>query len=176
MIFNQLRTFFLLFHFCMKWKPMQFNELKFCKTNSNFSPTRMAQYTFQYFFLRCIDFFQKKNVTPKSGPCIDAGTLGLKLHNFLLHEVISMHYINWRIFDGSPIIKTLPHRFIYVALKSSIFINTPFFKHMGKLAWSSICVRFSQFEPEIMLDCMLNFNTHFMVWYCVWYEHRNGLF
>ena len=27
-----------------------------------------------------------------------------------------------------------------------------------------------------MLDGMFNFKTHFMVWYCVWYEHCNGLF
>ena len=51
-----------------------------------------------------------------------------------------------------------------------------FYKHTGKLGWSSICFRFSQFEPEIMLDGMLNFKTHFMVWYCVWYEHCHGLF
>ena len=47
---------------------------------------------------------------------------------------------------------------------------------MGKLGWSSICLRFSQFELEIMFDGMLNFKTHFMVWYCVWYEHCNLLF
>ena len=47
---------------------------------------------------------------------------------------------------------------------------------MGKLGWNSICLRFSQFESEIMLDGMLNSKTHFMVWYCVWYEHCNGLF
>ena len=35
---------------------------------------------------------------------------------------------------------------------------------MGKLGWSSICVRVSQFEPEIILDGMLNLKTHFMVW------------
>ena len=51
-----------------------------------------------------------------------------------------------------------------------------FYKHMGKLGLSSICLRFSQFEPEIMLDGMLNFKTLFMVWYCVWCEHCNGLF
>ena len=48
-----------------------------------------------------------------------------------------------------------------------------FYKLMGKLGWSSICSTFSQFDPEIMLDGMLNFKTHFMVWYCVWYEHCN---
>ena len=47
---------------------------------------------------------------------------------------------------------------------------------MVKLGWSSICLRFPQLEPEIMLDGMLNFKPHFMVWYCVWYEHCNGLF
>ena len=51
-----------------------------------------------------------------------------------------------------------------------------FYKHTGKLGWSSICLWFSQFKPEIMFDGMLNFKTHFMVWYCVWYEHCNGLF
>ena len=51
-----------------------------------------------------------------------------------------------------------------------------FYKDPGKLGWSLICLRISQFEPEIMLDGMLNFKTHFMVWYCVWYEHCNGLF
>ena len=44
------------------------------------------------------------------------------------------------------------------------------------MGWSSICLGFSQFEPEIMLDGMLNFKTHFMVWYCVRYEDCNGLF
>ena len=38
-----------------------------------------------------------------------------------------------------------------------------FHKHTGKLGLSSICLRFSQFEPEIMLDGMLNFKTLFMV-------------
>ena len=50
-----------------------------------------------------------------------------------------------------------------------------FYKHTGKLGWSSICLRFFQFESEITLDSTLNFQTHFMVWYCVWYEHCNGL-
>ena len=63
------------------------------------------------------------------------------------------------------------------------------------MGWSSICLRFFQFKPEIMLDGMLNFKTNFMVWYCVtwtlqwsllnvriwifnwvWHEHCNGLF
>ena len=52
----------------------------------------------------------------------------------------------------------------------SIHVHSFFYKHTGKLGWSSICLRFSQFVPEIMLDSMLNFKTHFMVWYCVWYE------
>ena len=51
-----------------------------------------------------------------------------------------------------------------------------FYKYTGKLGWSSICLRFYQFEPEIMLDGMLNLKTHFMVWYYVWCEHCNGLF
>ena len=50
------------------------------------------------------------------------------------------------------------------------------YKHTDKLGWSSICLWFSQFEPEIMLDGMLTFKTHFMVWYCIWHEHCNGLF
>ena len=59
----------------------------------------------------------------------------------------------------------------------AIVIDTLFFyKHTGKLGWSSICLRFSQFKPEIMLDGMLNLKTHFMEWYCVWYERGNGLF
>ena len=45
-----------------------------------------------------------------------------------------------------------------------------FYKHTTKLSWSSICLRFSQFEPEIILDGMLNFKAYFMVWYCVWYN------
>ena len=56
------------------------------------------------------------------------------------------------------------------------WIHSVFYKHTGKLGWSSICLIFSQFKPEIMLDGMLNFKTHFMVWYCVWHEHCNGLF
>ena len=55
-------------------------------------------------------------------------------------------------------------------------IHSFLYKHKGKLGWSLICLRFSQFEPEIMLDGMLDLKTHFMVWYCVWYEHCNGLF
>ena len=51
-----------------------------------------------------------------------------------------------------------------------------FYKHTVKLGWSSVCLRFSRFESEIMLDGMLNFKTHYVVWYCVWYEHCNGLF
>ena len=47
---------------------------------------------------------------------------------------------------------------------------------MVKLGWSSIGLRFPQFDTEIMLDGMLNFKPHFMVWYCVWYEPCNGLF
>ena len=54
--------------------------------------------------------------------------------------------------------------------------NLFFYKHTGKLGWSSICLRFSELEPEIMLDGMLNFKTHCMVWYCLWYEHCHGLF
>ena len=54
-------------------------------------------------------------------------------------------------------------------------IHSFFYKHTGRLGWSSICVRFSQFEPEIVLDGMLNFKTHFIIWYCVWYEYCNGL-
>ena len=61
--------------------------------------------------------------------------------------------------------------------KIGIFEYTLFFyKHMGKLGWSSICLRFPKFEPEIMLDGMLNFKTHIIVWYCASYEHCNGLF
>ena len=55
-------------------------------------------------------------------------------------------------------------------------IHSFFYMHADKLGWSSICLRFSQFEPEIKLDGILNFKTHLMVWYCVWYEHCNGLF
>ena len=50
-----------------------------------------------------------------------------------------------------------------------------FYKHKEKLGWSSTCLRFSQFEPKIILYVMLNFKTYFMAWYCVWYEHCNGL-
>ena len=50
-----------------------------------------------------------------------------------------------------------------------------FYKHKGKLSLSSTCLRFSQFEPKIILYVMLNFKTYFMAWYCVWYEHCNGL-
>ena len=39
-----------------------------------------------------------------------------------------------------------------------------------------MCLRFSQFEPEIMLGGMRNSKTHFMIWYYVWYEDCNGLF
>ena len=37
------------------------------------------------------------------------------------------------------------------------------YKHMGKLGRSSICLRLAQFEPEIMLEGMLNFKTHFKI-------------
>ena len=52
-------------------------------------------------------------------------------------------------------------------------LHSSFYKHTGKLGWSSTWLRFSQFEPEIMLDGM---HGYFMVWYCVWYEHCNDLF
>ena len=62
-------------------------------------------------------------------------------------------------------------------LETMTCLNTLFFyKHMGKLGWTSIYLRFSQFEHEIMLDGMLNFKTYFMVWYFVWHEHWSGLF
>ena len=65
---------------------------------------------------------------------------------------------------------------IICVIVSYWWIHSFFYKHTGKLGWSSICLRFSQFEPEIVLDGMLNFKTHFRVWYCVWYEHCNGFF
>ena len=68
--------------------------------------------------------------------------------------------------------KSIGFFFFFFKWNHSLFI----YKHTGKLGWSSICVRFSQFQPEIMLDGILNFKTHFMAWYCVWYEHCNGLF
>ena len=55
-------------------------------------------------------------------------------------------------------------------------LHSFFNKHTGKLGLSSICLRFSQFEPGIMLDGMLTFKAHFMVWYSVWYEHCNDIF
>ena len=45
-------------------------------------------------------------------------------------------------------------------MKIRLDIHSFFYKHTGKLGWSSTCLRFSQFEPEIMLDGMLNFKTH----------------
>ena len=58
-----------------------------------------------------------------------------------------------------------------------ISLYSLFYKHTRQLGGSSICLRFCQSEPEIMLDGMLiNFKTHFMVCYCVWYKHCNGLF
>ena len=86
---------------------------------------------------------------------------------------------------------------IWMTLKEMRQVRTLFFyKHTSKLGWSSVCLRFSQFEPEIVLDGMLNFKTHFIIWYCVliwilqwsllniwirtfnwvWHEHCNGLF
>ena len=81
----------------------------------------------------------------------------------------------------------LTETFACVSSDSSLILATPscitndeihslFYKDTGKLGWSSICLRFSQFEPEIMLNGMLNFKTHFIVWHCIWYEHCNGLF
>ena len=69
-------------------------------------------------------------------------------------------------------------RYYFENLSELHFIkcNSIFYKHTGKLVWSLICLRFSQFKPEIMLDGMLNFKTNFIVWYCVWYEHCSGLF
>ena len=56
------------------------------------------------------------------------------------------------------------------SISSSYFTTLFFYKCADKPGWSSISLRFCQFEPEIMLDAILNFKTHFMVWYCVWYE------
>ena len=57
------------------------------------------------------------------------------------------------------------------SIKMYIFekLQSFFYQHMGKLGWSSICLKLSQFEPEIMLDGILNFKNHFTVWYCIWY-------
>ena len=82
-----------------------------------------------------------------------------KRQNHVLRNVFSPRISNW----------------IHVNI-FRIMCTLFFYKYMGKLGWSSMCLRFSKFEPEIMLDGMLNFKTHFMVWYCVWYEHCNGLF
>ena len=38
-----------------------------------------------------------------------------------------------------------------------------FYQRTGKLGRSPICLRFSRFESEIMLDGMLNFKTQFMI-------------
>ena len=59
---------------------------------------------------------------------------------------------------------------------SSILIALCFYKHTGKLGWSSICLRSSQFQLEIMRDDILDFKTYFMAWYCVWHEHCDSLF
>ena len=74
------------------------------------------------------------------------------------------------------------------------FLYSFYDKHRGKLGWSSICLRFSQFEPGIMYDSMLNFKTHGqilrLIWTLqwsllnvriwtfnwIWHEHCNGLF
>ena len=75
------------------------------------------------------------------------------------------------------------------------WIHSFFYKHTGKSGWSLICLTLSQFEPEILLDGMLNFKTHFMecnglfstlqwsllnvrtwTFNWVWHEHCNGLF
>ena len=67
-------------------------------------------------------------------------------------------------------------QFLLFEVRMTQEIHSFFYKHTGKLGWSSVCLRFSQFQPEIMLDGMLNFKNNFMVWYSVWYEHCNGLF
>ena len=64
---------------------------------------------------------------------------------------------------------------IQIGLELNV-LHSFFYKHTSKLGWSSICLRFFQFELENMLDGMLNFKTHFMIWYCVRYEHCNSLF
>ena len=66
--------------------------------------------------------------------------------------------------------KTSSRRLQNVLIKMNVCWDT------SKLGWSSKCLRYSQFEHEIMLAGMLNFKTHFFDWYCVWYEHCNGLF
>ena len=57
-----------------------------------------------------------------------------------------------------PISPLLVHKII-LTINTTLF----FYKHTGKLGGSSMCLRFFQFEPELMLDGMLNFKTHFMV-------------
>ena len=69
---------------------------------------------------------------------------------------------------GGPASSTAAETYMQAHEQTAIptALHSFFYKHTGKLGWSSICLRFSQFEPEIMLDGMLNFKTHFMVWYC----------
>ena len=42
-------------------------------------------------------------------------------------------------------------------------IKTTLFFFISIRVNCSICLRFSQFDPEVMLDGILNFKTHFMV-------------
>ena len=79
--------------------------------------------------------------------------------------------------DGSYSVSDIQGYIEFIIKKhETLTIHSFFYKQTGKLGWNSIWLRFSQFEPEIMLDGMLNFKTHFMDWYCVWYKHYNGLF
>ena len=96
------------------------------------------------------------------------------IQNFLKMSILSLH--------ACPIGMVLPWESLQRLRKYHFQCSgwrarhSFFYKHTGKLCWSSICWKFPQSEPKTMLDDMLNFKTHFMVWYWVWFEHCNGLF
>ena len=84
-----------------------------------------------------------------------------------------MYWENWDKGNDKEYLENVGPFLIHPRFGKFSFLRKPslqrgtlfFYKHKGKLGWNSICWRFSQFEPEIMIDGMLNFKIHFMVWY-----------
>ena len=91
------------------------------------------------------------------------------------NAIIKSHYWLWASFPTGNCNKIIKFKndIVITAYRK---VHSFFYKNTGKLGWSSICLRFSQFEPEIMLDGMLKFKTHFLAWYCVSFEHCNDPF
>ena len=169
---TQLKTLLLLVSFSSKTSlrtlSKAISKFVYAKYKSSKSAfIRSANLSFWQYFLY-ITFISRSDINPD---CV----------SFIYRPVFSISFsiTLFQLFSESDLLISASYGFrcLYRSYIIQVaYVLFFFYKHTGKLAWSSICLRFSQFVPEIMLDGILNFKTHFMVWYCVWYEQYNGLF